>query len=342
MKYSLSFLSFQWIIICAFSQPTHISHIDLFGNRSVSSGEIRKSLPLKEGDTINYQSFPGRKYETILKGIPGVKRANISLVCCDQNDGGWLIYVGIAETDSDEIQYHPNPTGPDVLPETIIASGQEFEKALSEAVKKGDATEDDSQGYSLMTNPQGRAVQEKFIDFAKQHYELLKKAIHSCSDPKQRALATLVIAYSPDKIITIGELIYAVRDNNEEVRNNATRALALLARYANDHPKSGIVVSPGIFIQMLNSPIWTDRNKASLVLEPITYHRNRQLLDKIKQKVLPSLIEMASWKNPGHSSTSYIILGRIAGIPDKDIFEALTGGDKEKLMHGWINKISKQ
>jgi hypothetical protein len=342
MKYSLFFLSFQLIIICAFSQPNRISHIDLFGNRSISSGELKKYLPLKEGDTINYQSFGAAKYETALKAIPGVKRAKISLVCCDQNDGGWLIYVGIAETDSDDIQYHPEPVGADVLPDTIIAVGQAFERTLFEAVEKGDATEDDSQGYSLMNYPKGRSVQEKFIGFARQHYELLKKVIHYSADAKQRALATQVIAYSPDKKTIIGELIYAVQDNNEEVRNNATRALALLARYSNDHPDSGIIIPGDLFIKMLNSLIWTDRNKASFVLEPLTYHRNSQLLGEIKQKVLPSVIEMASWKNTGHSSSSYVILGRIAGIPDKDIFEGLTGGDKEKLLHKWIDKIAKQ
>jgi hypothetical protein len=75
----------------------------------------------------------------------------------------------------------------------------------------------------------------------------------------------------------------------------------------------------GPFIKMLNSIVWTDRNKAAMVLVKLSQDRDPKLLHKIKEQALPSIIEMAGWKDRGHAIFSFVILGRIAGVNEKSL-----------------------
>ena len=77
---------------------------------------------------------------------------------------------------------------------------------------------------------------------------------------------------SPRQVLA---LMRAARDPDEGVRNNATRAIAVLAR-ANHRLASQI--SPDTFIEMLNSGIWTDRNKGAMVLMSLTAKRDPAVL----------------------------------------------------------------
>jgi hypothetical protein len=52
-------------------------------------------------------------------------------------------------------------------------------------------------------------------------------------------------------------------------------------------------------------------------------------LDQIRDRALPSLIEMARWKTLAHALPPYLLLGRIAGLPDDAVKEAWTRGDRE-------------
>jgi hypothetical protein len=104
------------------------------------------------------------------------------------------------------------------------------------------------------------------------------------------------------------------------VRNNATRALGAMLR-------SGIKPVAEIpadgFIAMLNSGVWTDRNKASFVLWSMTAAREPALLAKLHAEALDSLIEMASWSSTQHAFTARVILGRMAGMEDQRILQIL-------------------
>ena len=55
----------------------------------------------------------------------------------------------------------------------------------------------------------------------------------------------------------------AARDPDDEVRNNATRALGVLVR---SNRALAASIPPDTFIEMLNSGTWSDRNKAGMLL----------------------------------------------------------------------------
>lgn len=109
----------------------------------------------------------------------------------------------------------------------------------------------------------------------------------------------------------------AALDPDDGVHNNATRALAVIAQYGHDNPELGIEIRADSFIDMLNLVVWTDRNKGLFVLESLTADRNPETLDDLRQRALPSLIDMCRWKREGHAHPACRILERIVGLPER-------------------------
>ena len=168
----------------------------------------------------------------------------------------------------------------------------------------------------MMEYPPARAIQDRFIAYAEQNNEILRRVLNESANAQQRAIAAMVIAYSKDKRGIVADLTLAVRDPDEDVRNNATRALGVIAQYANN-PDSGITLPAEPFIGLLNSIEFGDRNKGLMVLMALTEKRPPEILDQLQAETLPSLIEMCRWKSWGHAFWSCVILQRITGLPDQ-------------------------
>jgi hypothetical protein len=82
---------------------------------------------------------------------------------------------------------------------------------------------------------------------------------------------------------------------------------------------------------MLNSCIWSDRNKSARTLAELSEKRDTALLAELRKQALPSLIEMANWRS-GYSLDSLQILGRIGGLSDETIQSKLAQGDRASIM----------
>jgi hypothetical protein len=171
----------------------------------------------------------------------------------------------------------------------------------------------------LLTYKPARNEQNKFIDFAGKYFSLLANVLKNSEYAAHRAAAAEIIAYSVNRQMVVDYLLYAINDLDEEVRNNATRALGILAGYIKLHLELKITIPAGPFIKMMNSIVWTDRNKGAMVLMQLTQSRDKKLLHEIKQLALPSIIEMAKWKDRGHTLSSFVLLGRIADIDEQTL-----------------------
>lgn len=313
------------------AQGPPIGTIDLYGLKTITAQQVRSVLQLKEGDPVPGKKAAGEIVER-LRAIPNVEDAALDFPCCDEKHRKTVLYVGIREKGTPPLKFRSAPVGDIRLPAEILKLEEEFYDALGEAVMMGDAAVDDSQGHSLMANARARAVQEKFIAIAEKDRRLLRKVLRSSSDAHHRALAAQTIAYSSDKRKMISDLLYAVKDPSDSVRNAAVRALGVLAGYARKNPQKKLKISAAPFIDLLNSVFWTDRNKASLALFPLTDSRDPKLLKLLRRKALPSLFEMARWQSAGHAFGPLMILGRIAGISDGEIFEALQSGKRDTII----------
>lgn len=338
MKIFSLIILFLFFPISSKAQLPPIGTIDFYGLRTVSEKQIRETIQIKEGDEMFTSRAEKQEIEKRLLDLPNVEEAQINPVCCNDS-GKTMIYVGIREKGAPNIKFRAAPNGSSQLTNEIIETGKRFEDAHQEAILKGDFGEDDDAGHSLMKNPQARAVQEKFVQIANQNLNLLRQVLRVSSDAGHRALAAEIIAYYKDKKAIVPDLETAINDSNPQVRNNATRALGIIARYAQNHPEQNIKISYEPFVEMLNSLEWTDRNKASLVLEELTKPRDAALLKLLREKAFHSLIEMARWKNTGHAGMPFFILGRVAGFADEEIGQALLSGKREDFIQQIQKKV---
>lgn len=179
---------------------------------------------------------------------------------------------------------------------------------------------------------EARVAQQKFIALEQLHPAILHDVLRNSADARQRALAAQILAYAADKRDVVADLIYGTSDPNDDVRNNCTRALWLIAKLAQRKPDLQIQIPPTVFIDLLNSIVWTDRNKSSYALMETTFNRDPVTLAEIRAKALPSLVEMARWKAIGHAQPAIFLLGRIGGMSEDDIQAAIDRGDREAVI----------
>jgi hypothetical protein len=334
--FSLSFLFFL-LFGSAYSQIPPIGIIDFYGLRSISEQQVRQVLQIREGDVLPDSREEAQRR---LEALPNVQQARLGVVCCEA--GKTILYVGIKEKGVPSLQFRTAPKGAIRLPETIMQAGDLYYDALTEGIQRGDAGEDDSQGHALNSYPKGRAIQERFITFAAQDFKLLRAVLHESADPQQRALAAQIIAYTANKRDVVKDLVYGISDLDSNVRNNSMRALAVIGSFAQQSPKQRIKVPVKPFIEMLNSIVWTDRNKSSLALYQLTEKRNPAVLAKLRERALPSLVEMSRWKSPGHAYSPFFLLGRVGNLSEDEIQKDWDSGNRETLIEKVLKKVKSQ
>jgi hypothetical protein len=299
-----------------------IGIIEVYGNRSISAATIAEALSFKVGDTINRQIAKKNHETERLKKVLHVPYVNIESVCCTERKEE-ILFIGIGENNTSQLSFRKAPAQPLFLPTEMVVTYDAFINSVREAVLKNQAGEDLSQGHSLMAYAPSRELQKKFIGYASDP-AVLRSVLREAADHKQRAIAAHIIAYAADKRAVVDDLLFAVDDPDEEVRNNAARALSVIAFYASEHPELQMQIPAQPFIHMLNSVSWTDRNKAALVLFHLSSTRNPKLFQQLKEVALPALLEMAQWKSKQHAFLYYIILGRMAGLDDEKLFTAFS------------------
>lgn len=293
--------------------PPPIGTIDYYGLTTISSDEVAPLLPFAVGDTLSELTEPAQP-EAIARAL-GVERVELSYVCCT-DDGLFQIYVGVQERPGQTVDYLAPPTGDARLPDEMVADFDAFLDALVEAVLSGQSSEDRSEGHALSEYPPMRRRQERFSVYAENQSARLVQVLRESADAKHRAAAANILGYAPDKAAVVPVLAAAALDPDDDVRNYATRALAVIAEYANAHPELRIDIPAEPFIAMLSSIVWSDRNKGLAVMAPLTTDRDPALLARLQADSLDSLMEMCRWQHWGHAAPACLILQRAIGLPD--------------------------
>ena len=310
------------------AQMPRVGIIDIYGTHKTSAKQVRDALGISVGDTLTGMTLlmvPAK-----LADLPGVASASVDPVCCE--DGKTMLYVGVIEDGAPTLELRAAPNGASRLTPDVIQAGTAFGEAQMQAVMRGFTKEDVSQGHSLMADSAARMIQLQFVGLAAKHLDTLRKVLRTSSVGDHRAFAAQVLAYYPNKQAIVGELVYAMRDADADVRNNATRALWVIAIYGRQHPELKITVPYEPFIDLLNSLSWTDRNKSSLALMQLTESRDPKLLAALKARAFDSIVDIAQWTNPGHAMAGIMMLGRMAGIADPEIFAMFERGERDKII----------
>jgi hypothetical protein len=88
---------------------------------------------------------------------------------------------------------------------------------------------------------------------------------------------------------------------------------------AKSSSEASAIIPGECFIDLLNSGIWSDRNKSGALLDVLTKARDARLLACLREQALTSLVEMARWSYAGHANAARLVLGRVAGIDEKTL-----------------------
>lgn len=307
------------------AQPV-VGIIDFYGLKTTQEAGVRKALRITEGDTLRVTTDSLQKRLTQRQGVYG---ANVSSVCCVE--GRSVLFVGVQEGPGRDYPWKKIEGKKIKLPSLLTAKYAGYLTALKTAVSKGDNGDDFSAGHSLFRNPALKKVQTDFIPLANKYFAQLSNVLQHSAFEEQREAAATIIAYAGDKQKVAGQYYEAVTDPSPNVRNNVFRAVTGLGVYAASHKGFRLRLRSDLFVWMLNSSYWSDRDKALFSLMAITENRDTALLQEIKAGALPSLIEMANWKSTGHAVLAYVLLGRIAGMPEEEIFTAWNGNRKEAV-----------
>jgi hypothetical protein len=312
------------VLLCAppATAGNRIGEIDFFGYKGLDIAKIREALPVHEGDEYSNRTM-NRVRQAMAEAI-GRSPTDISSKCCDDK-GNRMLYIGLPGASYKTFSYNPEPKGEERLSPDIVDLSKRVDEAQKAAVYKGGnaAGEDDSNGYKLGNDPAERSLELALREWAIHHERELLRVLGLSSTVEDRRVASTAVGYihqSPDQI---NALVRASRDPDDLVRDNATRALAVLAQ---SKAKPASAIPPDGFIEMLNSGTWTDRNKAIFLLLQLTESRDPNLLVKIRSAALDSLVEMASWRYTGHALGARMVLGRVAGIPEERLIDLAQDG----------------
>ncbi|MBV8866560.1 MAG: hypothetical protein JO210_14295, partial [Acidobacteriaceae bacterium] len=276
-----------------------VGSVEIYGNRKVSQQKIRTALGAAPGDPL-----PSREAaEERIDKVSGVIVSRVEAACCDGRN--MVLYVGVEERDTPHIDYHANPTGDVALPAELFTAFRNFLDEVAGSLRGHNADEDLTQGYSLMADPECRRIQQSFVPAVAASLALVDRVIRESADPEQRAAATYLMQYGPrgnhTTEVLVNALQYALRDSDDLVRENAARALKAVAVEAKLHPEQQIRLEPTWFVELMNSVVWSDRRDASEALVNLTDNRNRDTLALLRERALPSVIEMARWHDLEHA-----------------------------------------
>lgn len=308
-----------------------IGAIDFYGGDGLNINLIRAALPLREGDQLS----PDAKEKMVGQLRKAIKRAtgrepsDIAPVCCDDRRR-LIIYIGLRGESAPQTLYNSSPRGSARLPPAALKVHREADQAWLNAMKKGVSGEDDSQGYALSLDPETRTKQLALHAYVARHSAMVRRVLASARNIKHRQIAAEMLGYAGQSREQIRALIRASHDVDDGVRNNAIRALVVLTR-------SSAEVSANIpgecFLGLLNSGLWTDRNKSAELLSVLTLQRDARLLACLREQALTSLVEMARWSYRGHADGARLILGRIAGIEEKTLIGMLERQELEPVIN---------
>jgi Fe-S-cluster formation regulator IscX/YfhJ len=127
-------------------------------------------------------------------------------------------------------------------------------------------------------------------------------------------------------------LQYALGDPDDTVRETAMRAIKAVMVGAKLHPEQQIRLEPTWFVELVNSVVWTDRRDATEALVELTESRDPATLDLLRERALPSIVEMARWHQLQYALPPFILAGRLAGLDEAAIKNAWLNGDHEEVL----------
>jgi hypothetical protein len=328
----ISTIGIVWVL----REWTRLGEIEFFGYKGLNVEAIRAALPVHEGDLfpppLTYLTGSSEQLTQIIKDrvkqVTGREPTDVNFVCCDARQN-FMVYIGLPGESSQPVVFNPAPSGDVRLPPEVVKLREQFDDSWEEAVMNGRSTEDDSAGYTLTNDPATRKKQLEIREYALGNEALVLRVLASSADARHRSIAAQALGYGRQSSEQIDALVHASLDSDDGVRNDATRALGVLAGAKPDLARK---IPAGPFIQLVKSGSWSGHNKGTLVLMALTNGRDPAILQQLRSEALDALIEMARWRNAGHAAAAIMLLGRIARIEEHRLEELAEKGQVDTVL----------
>jgi len=314
--------------VCCFAQPSHerVAAIDMYGSAAVDFGQLRAAFPYRPGDAFEPREIEREGASVEFRKLIGTNRFSVAPIFAPELKG-WVLYVDVEPSDVPPVVWNPAPAGVENLPARIVGL---YEHAMDRMVNGGiNAGDETTNGYSLSKDPIMRKDELKLVDFARAHTDLICAVLKGSKSRLDRIAAAWIVGYAAKSSEQLAALLRAATDPDSTVRNNAIRVLAVLAS-SDGNVTRQIPVAP--FIPMLRSLNWTDRNKAMMLLGPITAARDPKTMESLRAQAVQPLRQMSRWTYWGHASLALVLLGRIAGIPEDRLQGFLRAHDARSIL----------
>jgi hypothetical protein len=280
-----------------------VGRIVVFGDLRFERA-VRQLLPPVP---ISFGEADVDKFRKKLAASRSWRQSDLTWVCCEST-GTAILYVGVRATDRHP-RFRPTPTGAIRLDSEDLALYDRLMDVNQEAVFKAiPRSEDDSAGHALSSYPPEREVQEKVIARVGERLALWRDVALESGERHHRAAAVHLIAYGPKDQMLADLLTRAAQDPDSLVRNNAIRAIGVLARSVD--ARTHLRIDPTPLMNIFESVHWTDWNKASFALLALTDIGDPKLLAAIARQARNPLRQIASWP-PMHATPGVVILERI-------------------------------
>ena len=318
----------------------HVGAIEIYGARKVSIQKIEKALGVKVGDIL-----PSREdAEDRINRVPNVLVSRVEAACCAGKD--MILYVGVEERDAPHMEFHPEPGGKVTLAPSLTANYRRFLDEVEDSIRYQNADEDLTNGYSLMADPDCRSLQKGFLAAVEADLPNVEKVVRESADSEQRAAAAYLLQYAPRGPRTTEGMTdgiqWALQDDDDTVRESAMNSLRAVLVGAQLHPEQGVRFEATWLVSLMNSVVWSDRFNASQALVTLTDKANPDALEMLRARALPSIVEMARWKDLKHALPAFILAGRLANMDDARIKQAWVNEDRESVLQAVSGKHARQ
>jgi hypothetical protein len=187
-----------------------------------------------------------------------------------------------------------------------------------------------------MQSPAANELQHRFIPLMDRELKTVDAVLRNSADEEQRSAAAYLMQYAPrgerSSDTMVKALQWALQDPEDTVRENAVRALNAVAVGAKMHPQQQIRIQPTWFIELMNSPVWSDRHNASRALVEMTESRDEATLQLLRERALTSVLEMARWQDLSEALPAFLLAGRLGGLTDQQTKDAWVAGQREPVL----------
>jgi len=155
-------------------------------------------------------------------------------------------------------------------------------------------------------HPKLKPYLKQFNQGSVQEKDLIEKTLNEDVDSKRRAAAVFLVGHFHDPHEIIKILSPHISDKDNEVRNNVMRVIgSTLQKTSVSH----LDVTP--FLDALDSPYISDRNKALYVLSSVA--KSKDVQQQILAKGSDRLLALIRLKQPNNHDLAYFILKEMSG-----------------------------